>query len=492
MPPSAQRRATGAFYTPPFWAAQAHAHLDRALPGWREWTVWDPACGTGNLVQNLEAPRLLLSTLDAADLASAPGAKAAAQYDFLSGDPVPAPVDAELKAAAREGRPVLFLMNPPYASSANQDSSHKAGATINATGRAMRGLGPAAQQLYTQFLFRIMQLQEEYGWSRVAIGMFSSARFMGWPKFMGRFSERFGFVDGFYFNASAFEDVANTWAIAWTVWDSAHVPAPTMRLELRAPDGRALGTKNIHPVERPLSAWLKEATSRAPRKAEPYVRLSGATRVNTSANPRGFLTQDAFGYLHNNSDSVEHSAKYVGLYSTAFGSANGVPVTPANFERACVVFAARKATVPPPALQWMTGHDTYQAPGRLPRDFVSDCVVYALCSRSGSQQSGLRGVKYAGHALDVHNEFFWQGETFVARWLAGRTLSEEARRVLALLDQLVSLTPHCVADAGFRQRLPHAPQSWLADYSRAFTALDERVHRQVIDLGFLPSSISLL
>lgn len=488
MPASDHRRATGAFYTPPLWAAQAHAHLDRALPGWRDWTVWDPACGTGNLVRGLDVPNLVLSTLDGADLPAAP-CRASAPYDFLSGDPIPAAIDAVL----REDRPVLFLMNPPYASAANQDATHKAGATLNPTGRAMKGLGPAAQQLYTQFLFRIMQLAREYQWPRVAIGMFSSARFMGWPRFMDAYTQDFGFVDGFYFNASAFDDVSRTWGISWTVWDSATPQPAQMRLELRGPDTEPIGIKTIQPVTQTLSAWLKEATPRRPRKAEPYVRLSGATRINMSANPRGFLTHDAIGYLHNNADSVEHSAKYVGLYSTAFGSANGVSVTPDNFERACVVFAARKSTVPPQAEQWMTGHDVYRAPTALPADFVADCVVYSLCSRSGSQQSGLRNVAYAGHRLDVRNEFFWQGDTYVARWIAGRALSSEASLLLEMLHQLVDLTSRLPgdlpADAGFRQRFSLAPQSWVDDYLVAFAALHERVRGRVLDLGFLPSSL---
>lgn len=36
------------------------------------------------------------------------------------------------------------------------------------------------------------------------------------------------------------------------------------------------------------------------------------------------------------------SPQLVGLYSSAFAAAHGVAVTPANFQRVCVAFAARR------------------------------------------------------------------------------------------------------------------------------------------------------
>ena len=69
--PDSDRRRQGAFFTPALWVAEAHKSLDKVLgPNWREeCLVWDPAAGTGNLTRDYQFDNLILSTLEASEVA---------------------------------------------------------------------------------------------------------------------------------------------------------------------------------------------------------------------------------------------------------------------------------------------------------------------------------------------------------------------------------------------------------------------------------------
>ncbi|OKL48201.1 hypothetical protein BSR28_00345 [Boudabousia liubingyangii] len=592
-----QRRQEGSFFTPPRWAQAAHRLLARDLgeTWFKDWVVWDPACGTKNLTKDIAGfSSLYLSTLHEEELADSASRNPEATsfvYDFLNQDirlnregagratPPRGDLPEALYQDLLADRPVLFLMNPPYATSTNQGASHKSEVSLTQVRQAMLqhpGYSHATQQLYTQFLFRVQQLKADFALSRVAVGIFSNERFLTGGKsfgpFLDDFCEDFSFRSGFFFRASEFEQVADTWGISFTLWDSQATARP-FDLQVLAdisedapavpalpgPEFLDLGIKTIgwrrvRPVSpgKALSDWVKEFVPRRPLKAaEPYVRLSNALQVNSAASPRGSLAAGAFGFFQNNSDSVEHSGRYVALYSSAFGSGNGVSVTEQTFTRCAVAFAVRKATFPDFKDLWVTGHDLFSAP-IVPDEadpawlrFVYDCVVFSLASRSGSRQSALRRVDYLGQELDVLNEFFFLPsrrvtdlaedlklpvlaadlaihgkERFVSSWLEANAAAKtsSAKRLLACLEELVALTMPLrednayveefqltAWDAGFWQLLgsleqalkSHSPildtpkaEAWQAEFDVAFKDLKAQVAQQAKTFGFCASSLA--
>lgn len=559
------RRFSGDYWTPTIWADEAHRLLDETLgEDWREqFVVWDPACGTKNLTRDyITFTDLYLSTLHQHELDTSGRynreAKATFQYDFLNDDIGIGPnalfgddwkMPAALYRALNSDRPVLFFMNPPYGTATNDDETHKAGIAFNGVGAAMRaegGLAAASGQLYTQFLYRIQQLTHDFGLTRVVIAAFTPDRFMTgvqYKAFTDRFQKDFGYRDGFYFNAGEFSDVQSNWGIGFTVWDTAAVGQHQNAFPLalaRATDrgvrmsGRRT-VRNIGPRD-VVSTWLKagEPSRYTLRPDSSYVRLKSALGVHTAKTIAGHLAEDSLGYMHNNGSSVEHSSKFVGMYSTAFGSGHGVQVNARNFERACMVLTARKTTIPAAEDMWITGHDNVTPPSsEPPAQFVADSVVYALCSRNGSYQSAMRGVEYQGRTMNLFNEFFFlpaahikalaenagnrdvlvdvknfgRKERFAAQWLEDHRddLSMRGRALLEIVTRMVGETfplrgaasddLHMHAwDAGFAQiyRLAKANRLDVAEqYRGVHEHLDHALCSQVKNLGFLAGSTQL-
>ena len=243
-----ERRWTGAFFTPAIWAAEAIKTLDSVLgPTWRQdCIVWDPATGTGNLTRDFTFDDLILSTLDQSDVddvrasAQNPGA-AVFQHDFLNPnavsmffeDPkdkneIPDAVHERLRAAAKAGKRLVFLMNPPYGTANNAgttEGDHKAGIALTAVNKSMKAakLGACSQQLYAQFMYRCSVLAQEYGFKTHTVALFSVPTFMSsgsYKPFRDWWYNRYACQGAFLFQASHFADVSGRWGISFTIWNS--------------------------------------------------------------------------------------------------------------------------------------------------------------------------------------------------------------------------------------------------------------------------------
>lgn len=167
----------GRFYTPECFAAKAHEYMAAALgTDWTErYVVWDCACGEKALTKALKFKELYCSTLEQYELDNTADLNPEAtcfQFDFLN-DYIPNAEDLfptetklpeSLMRAIRAKRPLLFLINPPYATSSvysTQGGNHKKGTSATLTNAAMKaaGFGAASANLYAQFLYRILTLK---------------------------------------------------------------------------------------------------------------------------------------------------------------------------------------------------------------------------------------------------------------------------------------------------------------------------------------------
>lgn len=237
-----RRTRTGAFYTPKPWVDMGHKMTDTAFGAdWREkFVVFDCASGTGNLTRDYKFSELYSSTLDQADVdvMQANGINAGAtvfQYDFLNDDlgafetnwslfPGSRKMPDGLYRALTEKKPMVFFINPPYGTAAVKGATgaHKAGTAITGMNQMMKdeGGGQSSQQLYSQFLYRIMAMKELYG-GQMNICLFSPALFMAGSSFRvfrEQFYSAFDYVDGMFFSAAQFADTADTWGISFTIW----------------------------------------------------------------------------------------------------------------------------------------------------------------------------------------------------------------------------------------------------------------------------------
>ena len=543
------RRKQGEFFTPTLWVDEGHKLLTENLgEDWKqEYVVWDCACGTMNLTRDYRFGEVYCSTLiqDDIDTANQMNYNPEAvkfQYDFLNeGEKGLLEKAPSLVEALRGNKKILFLINPPYATSTDmsrEEGTQKTGAGKTSINEVMKQekWGSASQQLYAQFLYKIFKLKEKYELDNIEIALYSPTLFLtggSFDKFREKFFAGFQVRDGFAFQASEFADVKGAWGIAFThITDQEgfeqnqfvlkRTNAETFEIE-------EFAQKEFYNLDDayPASRWVREEVKGMKTFDAPQV--SSALKVKQKG--RGKSVEGHVGYFGNLSNQVYTNPTAVAIFSQCSSTANGLSVIPENFHKVTTLFTARKAITGKYA-NWINQKDEYLAPNEdHPKweQFVADSLVYSLFNNS-SQQSSLRQVDYKDKKWDIKNEFFFltkakmleladeesydgiyndartDSERHVAKllWEDGmfNELSEDAQDVLSKAILLVeeSMTTRKLMseaqpdahldswDAGYAQ-LKLVWQEYHKEEFKAFRdaykAFEDRMRPLVYELGFL-------
>lgn len=223
------RRMTGSYFTPDLWIDKAHEMIAEQFGNdWKEkYVVWDCASGTNNLTRKYQFKELYNSTLEQGDVDTVNDMGYCGktfQYDFLNdGGKLP----IELVRDLTDKKPMLFLINPPYGTAKSgslKKGENKKNIANTKTGNEMKfdKIGACSQQLYAQFLYKILKLKQNYNISNLNICIFSTPLFMsgeGYEKFRDVFYKCFAFKNGIMFQASQFAEVSGEWGISFTLWE---------------------------------------------------------------------------------------------------------------------------------------------------------------------------------------------------------------------------------------------------------------------------------
>jgi len=430
------RRRQGAFFTPTLWVDEAHKEIARVLgPDWRkECVVWDPAAGTANLTRDYHDWRMLISsTAERSDVQVMKdqgwGGKHVFQYDFLnpgSASPffegggqnvLPESVDKALRAAAREGKRLVFLMNPPYgtANVAGTTGRHKSGIALTAVNATMKGhvLGGSSQQLYAQFMFRCSKLAAEYGFAESTVAVFSKPTFMSsgsYRPFRDWWYAKHGYGGGFLFQASHFADVSGRWGISFTVWNSGGTTDSEADLPIRLCDLQDFsvlqgGIKTIYNSDgREASQWV-----RAPLlgvKGADAPQMSSGLKITERSTARGSLAPGALGYMVLLGNNMSNANDGTYPLSSTSSRGNGYSYHASNWRRTVALYGARKLITE----TWDTQKDEYLVPDETLHGYeqwVNDCHVYTLLHTSNNC-TAMRNVPYKGKNFRLKNHWFWR------------------------------------------------------------------------------------
>lgn len=180
------------------------------------------------------------------------------------------------------------------------------------------GYGKSAQNLYTQFLYRIEKLKQTYKLTNCYIGIFCPTLFMTGPAFNSfrkYFLNDFEYVNGFQFQASHFADVASNWGIGFTIWKSG-ISNNKENFELDICDINKnsytgdIETKNkkcLYNIDntKSLRDWTIEPVKTL--KTIDVPNLSSGIKIKTDGGVgRNFI--GAFGYLMSNSNNINKNA----------------------------------------------------------------------------------------------------------------------------------------------------------------------------------------
>ena len=532
------RRNKGEFYTPTLFVDHAHKMISEQFgEDWKErFVVWDNCCGTKNLTRDYSFNELYCSTLEEAELQISERYNREAtafQFDFLNDslDKLP----QGLKEALEKNKPIIFFINPPYATVAdlsNKDNhTSKKGAVTTMVQSQMKNFGKSSANLYAQFLYRIMMIKKEYSLTDCHIALFCKPTYLSgnaYKVFRSEFFKHFNYSNGVLFNASEFADVSDKWGINFTIWNCGECANKTnfVHTLIHNEDGEIItdGEKSLYNLDNAVSArdWAKE-----PIKGEKtYNTIPLKSAINVGNTNGTKLTKDYLGCYVNGGNDVQHNGTFCYLISSACNTLTqpSFAVDRLNFDRVCANFSTRKLTIG----NWINDKDEYLAPNEENEhynEFVNDSIVYSLF-HSSSNQSSLRQVEYKGKLWDIKNEFFFMSrdevmdlanengfdftyndakvsnERYVYEKLQQIDLSKEAQ---AVLDKATELTINSFKyrelfndehpeyqilnwDCGWYQikgMLKEYFPNELKEFNELYKALADKMRPMVYELGFL-------
>lgn len=533
------RRNKGEFYTPTSFVDYAHRMIEKALgEDWKKnYVVWDNCCGTKNLTRDYSFEELYCSTLEKGELDQCSDYNKNAtsfQFDFLNDslDKLPQSLLDALKA----NKPFVFFINPPYATSGNWKGKKKTGCAKTMVNKQMLDdkMGACSQNLYAQFLYRIMMIKKEFNLTNVHIGLYSPTLFLtgsSWKKFRNSFLNEFAFDNAVQFKASHFADCADTWGISFSIWHNGVTENKTdFEYTLIDKDKQTneiieTGKKDVYNTDGKQSAseWAKEPIKKL--KTNKGIALTSGIKIKNRDNIRGSIFDNALGYIFSKCNNVDSNVQNVALFSTTYSDGNGHGINADNFDRVTTLFSARKLITG----NWINSKDEYLAPNTDNEnwnEFVNDSLIYSLFHTS-SNQSSLRNVEYKDKLWDIKNEFFFMSkdeikelanqykndecynditndttERFVYNKLQSVTLSKEAQKVLDLAKKLVVDTFKYRSsfnnenkdyqvnnwDCGWYQIKAIAKKyakKELNEFDTAFKELANKMRPMVYELGFL-------
>lgn len=494
--------------------------------------------GVGNLeAKHSNLRNVYMSTLDDADVTIMKSNPAFAgakifQYDYLNDDVTDfGEIDYSLsnklpmalrqaimdsREGAKGAKPILVLINPPYAEAMNVDNTKEAGRNAEmkkavATTRVSHGmghLGYATRELFVQFLHRIgIELPSS------TLAMFSTLKYVNAPnfeEFRNRWTAKY--LDGFVVHNRAFDSLKGDFPIGFLIWNLAK-KQPAQSIQTIALDraGEVVDEKVFYRVlpRPPLAEWIVRPRS----NRTPALPLKNAlTPSSSTKDVRGkWWAEGAIGSMIVFGNDLQHAAT-TGLLSSGYGNAGAFFVTGANLERAAIVFAVRRLIKP----TWLNDRDQFLQPSdELTVEFKSDCLVWMLFNGS-NLTAGADGLHWNDRDWSLVNHFipFTEAEVgvlgrfesdFMVRYMKGMAFSPEAKAVMdegrklwarfhsiqfprKIRDELKLNRP----DVGWyqiRKALEAYGDTELTDFDpfkKAYAVLSDKLRPMVFELGFLP------
>lgn len=542
-----KRRRSGEFYTPTLFTDYAHKMLSEQLgEDWKEkYVVWDCCWGTGNLTRDYQFKELYASTLEQAELDCGQRYNPEATkfvFDFLNetienmygwNEKIP----LGLREALKNNKQILFFINPPYATSSDNNGKGKgqnACKTIMYEKMKKENYQEACKNLFSQFLYRILQITKHYNLSNIYLALFCNPIYLSgtsFKNFRTEFLRKFEYKEGILFNAGCFSDVSTSWGIDFTIWKSGETTNKNIfnhkLIEEFDNEIKTIGEKNIYNIDGMESGkdWIKENLKDKKILKIKYPPLSNAITVNCGKNSNTSIYSNALGCYFNVGNDVYQSTQRIAIFSSCDNSnANGLSIISENFENIITMFSARRLVVN----NWINHIDQYLQPNIYHEEwnnFFFDSIIFSLFE-SKSQQSSLRNIDFENQNWNIKNEFFFMSkneimnlanennfdytyndarvseERFVYKKLQEIELSKEAQDVL---NKAIELTKKSFKYRElFNQEHPeYQIMNWdcgwyqikavlkeyfsedLKDFQELYKILSDKMRPMVYELGFL-------
>ena len=461
-----KRRFIGKFYTPLRFAKLAIKYLENEYGKrfWERYKIWDMACGTGNLEYYLgNYENVYMSTLEQNEIDDMmsnnlfPSATLF-QYDYLNDD-----VDLVMNKAdllddslewklprklredlANPDNKWIVLINPPFAAPPSGVGNVGKSDVTNTKIRnylIKKSGGWSAQELFTQFIFRIVK---ELNNSK--LGIFSALKYIN-----GTQNEKFKenvfkarYENGFVFPAFTFHGTSGKWPIAFAIWflgKKINLKEQSVTFDVYD-ENEKIGCKKLTPIDKQqiLNKWIVRLK---PNKEFPA--FTNAINIRSISK----IVDKSIGTIRSRAGDIMHqNLTYFHSAIITGGNIDGYAITKKDFEKCMILNAVRLI----PKSTWLNNKDQFKQPTvNLDNEFIRDSVAWSLFN-SSNQSSAIKDIELEGKIFQVRNQFYpfnieevkqWSNknlqiysqlrneeERFVAKWLSDKELSKEAQSVL--------------------------------------------------------------
>lgn len=446
------REQEGSFFTPLRWSRLAHEwvleHLDEDLS---EWSVWDSACGSGNLLYDLpECKHKFASTLNPEDIPIVneriKGVEAF-QMDFLSSfdgffsDDFTTSLPENLQKVIYGDEKLLIIINPPYSTAGTS--------TVVGQYLQKQGMRDTRIDLYRQFIWQVCNLVQHHDLTNVEFVLMvpSSLHTAKTPlEALNMITDTFNFRRGFIYPASEFEGVSNdfNWGISTTFWSRAggveHVKADVLNMEI---------WKSLDEME-DIYSRVDGSFMRKDRKLE-YMETTAypmkfqmdmvdwcmelapeydAMYANVDTYGRKLLREEKLrgsskaDFYLSQKRSLRDVFQYIGMKSSPMYN-DDIPVTEDNWKRACAMLAYcfKPKTWEGRAYQRMLKpieNDFYLD------EYLPNAIIMSICNRRNMSLT-TRALMTSEGELNLHNATFYLTKEEILESIELRDLLEDVQ-----------------------------------------------------------------
>lgn len=409
--PQDVRERKGSFFTPQIWVELSQKYLSDVLgEDWQdEYTVWDCAAGTGNLLSGLTNKyNIYASTLDKQDVEVMHdriknGANLlddhVFQFDFLNDDfsKLPKPLQAIIDNPEKRKKLILYI-NPPYAEVSSVGDKGKAG--VNQSKCHIKyadEIGAASREIYSFFFIRI--LKEIDG---CILGEFSTIKLLqgaAFAKFRKLFKAKLKKM--FVVPAYSFDNVKGSFPIGFKIWDlskkeSFIKSASDVYDDVGDKTGKRYFWSN--PKLEFINKWI-------------------TSYQDKSISKIGFLAGT------NGNDIQQNKIVYILNSKEQMANPRGMWITQGNLIPIAVYMAVRKCI----EISWLNYYDQYFCPNESwvnDTNFQNDCLTYVLFHEKNNIQSAIgtnNWIPFTEQEVNARNKF---ESNFMSQFIRGKLKTE--------------------------------------------------------------------
>ena len=430
----------GEFYTPEHISKNLREVTASALGDEfeKEFVIWDCCCGRFALTKELQTDdysNVYCSTLRAIDIRKSKAEKGNKfAYDFLNDDceklidtsefmfgeyKMPECLLAEFKNP--NGRPILFYINPPYASHSiagvNTETRGKDFST-NIIQDSMGRLGVARGQLLAQFLYRILMMKRIYENKKIYISIIMPDKYLSlrsYRDFRAEFLSEFKLVAGNRFPSTEFKGLSNEFCIGNLVFapnESGEVANEFILKHYKTVDNefKYIYDKLVYNYDySDIDCNIKlRGLGNYDDKISPLVMTSGCNIMSNSINAKvadGFL-----GCVFNYGTNIGSCVAKLGAMRFPFTQGSNISITKGNIRDLLVQYAIRSL-----ALALLRGcdynNDEFLFPdvsSKAYQTLKDNAILVSLFSNNshfvGCEFNGHRYYNTMIHSKEVYNK----------------------------------------------------------------------------------------